>query len=356
MAERFKILQTLSPAQFATDNSSVQIVAARVLEDAQDNEQYLQVKFTNQSSQVLTGLDVTVLNDEARIAVQHYADLNLKPGASTGSKTLIPIPGNSNFSVLTLSLTAIQFERASGVSAFDVQDASPKPSATESAKKFPVAKILLLVAALFISATFIFSFFTIFRVHVTTLENYDYSDINLLQISAQLSDSNYSLPITIFIGIYGYLLSSILAIFSCIFSAWKKRTVPLLRITPFLSLGFQIFLLATISHRSFVSFTDVASGSYILRECSTNPATPLWVLGAGISAIVYIVSLICTVLSVRKHTSEPFTEKKHISVKTVLPIIEGLFVIALPLIGISTAENHSTDIDNAEIHANLSVF
>lgn len=86
MAERFKILQALDPAQFATDNSSVQIVAARVLEDIQDNSYYLQVKFSNSGNQILSSLDISVQSNNTKVALWHYADLNLKQGDSTGSK------------------------------------------------------------------------------------------------------------------------------------------------------------------------------------------------------------------------------------------------------------------------------
>ena len=80
MAERFKILQALDPAQFATDNSSVQIVAARVLEDIQDNSYYLQVKFSNSGNQILSSLDISVQSNNTQVALWHYADLNLKQG------------------------------------------------------------------------------------------------------------------------------------------------------------------------------------------------------------------------------------------------------------------------------------
>ena len=100
MAERFKIMQALDPAQFATDNSSVQIVAARVLEDIQDNSYYLQVKFSNSGNQILSSLDISVQSNNTKVALWHYADLNLKQGDSTGSKTLIPITGNMNYTSL----------------------------------------------------------------------------------------------------------------------------------------------------------------------------------------------------------------------------------------------------------------
>lgn len=349
MAERFNILQTLNPQQLSTDNPSVQISAARILEDTQTGQKYLQVKFVNNGEQTITGLDITVKSGDARIAIQHFTDLNLKCGETSGSKTLIELPNETNAFSFRVAVSKIQWNNFSDV------PSQNSPSAQNVGSKAPhyalsipsvIRTSILLISALLIVFTLAFSFFAIFRVYVTAPRSYDNDcfDINLYQITSKLSDSTYSLPATVFIGVYGYLISSVLAIIACIFSARKKRSIPFLRITPFFSLGFQIFLLATIADCYFVSFSDVSSGNYILRECTANPATPIWLFSSGLACFIYAAFLLWSI----------FISKKKISISTLaIPITEIVLVAGIPLVGISMAENHITAIDNAEIRANL---
>lgn len=243
MAERFKILQALDPAQFATDNSSVQIVAARVLEDIQDNSHYLQVKFSNSGNQILSSLDISVQSNNTHVALWHYADLNLKQGDSTGSKTLIPITGNMNYTSLKIIATAIQFINEVSVSGQDLSVCNeiPEIKSPITSSKISVDKLLLLATVILLVLSLAFSFFGLFRSNISYVDDCYWRDANLFSISEELSDSNYVLPFTIPIGIYGYLLSTIIASLFCLFMPKRVVMYPLFASHHFCLSDFRFF-------------------------------------------------------------------------------------------------------------------
>lgn len=355
MAERFKILQALDPAQFATDNSSVQIVAARVLEDIQDDNHYLQVKFSNSGNQILSSLDLSVQSNNAQVALWHYADLNLKQGDSTGSKTLIPITGNINYTSLKIFATAIQFINEVSVSGQDssLSNEVPEIKSHVTFPKISVDKILLLITAILLVLSLAFSFFGLFCSNVFYVDDTYWYDANLFKITTELSNDNYVLPITIPIGIYGYLLSAIIASIFCLFVAEKNRCVPFVRIIPFLPCGFQIFLLATLSNRSFVYISDTEKCNYILTQCTINNSAYYWTLCTGIACCVYAAFLIHSYIATKK--SHPL--KKKINIRAFIIIIAELIVVLLiPLVGISAAQNYTTSVENESISATITAI
>ena len=352
MAERFKIMQALDPAQFATDNSSVQIVAARVLEDIQDNSYYLQVKFSNSGNQILSSLDISVQSNNTKVALWHYADLNLKQGDSTGSKTLIPITGNMNYTSLKIIATAIQFINEVSVSGQDLSVCNEIPEIMSpiTSYKISVDKLLLLATVIFLVLSLAFSFFGLFRSNSSYVDDCYWRDANLFSTSEELSDSNYVLPFTIPIGIYGYLLSTIIASLFCLFIAKKSCYVPFIRITPFLPFGFQIFLVATLSNRSFVYISDTEKCDYFLTQCTINNSAYYWILCTGVACCVYAAFLIHSYIATKK--SHPL--KKKINIRAFIIIIAELIVVLLiPLVGISAAQNHTTSVENESISATI---
>ena len=348
MAERFKILQALDPAQFATDNSSVQIVAARVLEDIQDNSYYLQVKFSNSGNQILSSLDISVQSNNTQVALWHYADLNLKQGDSTGSKTLIPITGNMNYTSLKIIATAIQFINEVSVSGQDLSVCNEIPEIMSpiTFSKISVDKLLLLATVIFLVLSLAFSFFGLFRSNSSYVDDCYWRDANLFSTSEELSDSNYVLPFTIPIGIYGYLLSTIIASLFCLFIAF-------IRITPFLPFGFQIFLVATLSNRSFVYISDTEKCDYFLTQCTINNSAYYWILCTGVACCVYAAFLIHSYIATKK--SHPL--KKKINIRAFIIIIAELIVVLLiPLVGISAAQNYTTSVENESISATITAI
>ena len=356
MAERFKILQTLTSAQFTTDNSSVQIVAARVLEDAQDSGQYLQVKFTNQSNQILTGLDVAALTRETRIAIQHYTGLNLKPGNSTGSKTLIPIPDNTNFSALKLSLTTIQFRPEGTVPPFDAQNDSPEHPTTESAKKFPVDKILLVATAAFLLVGLALSFCNCFEgitYQRSALLGEDTTSwpLSLLQLISFLSSTDYNPPLPLYFGIFGYFISSVLAVFLCLWYTKKEKTLPIIKILPILPFCFSFSIIGMLDSRNFVSISNQENAFFTLKQVSVETLGFIWLVILLVATVLFLAFLIVSRL--QKKEKDIAASKKRFSFKTAACVlIEVCIVIAAALFGdfVYTSHKELSTYNQLSIH------
>ena len=357
MAERFKILQTLTSAQFTTDNFSVQIVAARVLEDTQDGGQYLQVKFTNQSNQILTGLDVAVMNGETRIAIQHYTGLNLKPGNSTGSKTLIPILDNTNFSALKLNLTTFQFKPEGTVLPFDAQNDSHEHPTTESAKKFPVDKILLVATAAFLLVGLALSFCNCFEGITYQRSAFLGEDttswpLSLLQLISFLSGTDYAPPLPLDFGIFGYFISSVLAVFLCLWYTKKEKTLPIIKILPILPFCFSFSIIGMLDSRNFISISNQENAFFILKQVSVETLGFIWLVLLLAAAVFFLLFLIISLLQKKK--KDIAASKKHFSFKTAVCIlIEACLVIATALFGdfIYTSHKELSTYNQLSIHA-----
>lgn len=357
MAERFKILQTLTSAQFTTDNFSVQIVAARVLEDTQDSGQYLQVKFTNQSNHILTGLDVAVMNGETRIAIQHYTGLNLKPGNSTGSKTLIPILDNTNFSALKLNLTTLQFKPEGTVLPFDAQNDSHEHPTTESAKKFPVDKILLVATAAFLLVGLALSFCNCFEGITYQRSAFLGEDttswpLSLLQLISFLSGTDYAPPLPLDFGIFGYFISSVLAVFLCLWYTKKEKTLPIIKILPILPFCFSFSIIGMLDSRNFISISNQENAFFILKQVSVETLGFIWLVLLLAAAVFFLLFLIISLLQKKK--KDIAASKKHFSFKTAVCIlIEACLVIATALFGdfIYTSHKELSTYNQLSIHA-----
>lgn len=357
MAERFKILQTLTSAQFTTDNFSVQIVAARVLEDTQDSGQYLQVKFTNQSNQILTGLDVAVMNGETRIAIQHYTGLNLKPGNSTGSKTLIPILDNTNFSALKLNLTTLQFKPEGTVLPFDAQNDSHEHPTTESAKKFPVDKILLVATAAFLLVGLALSFCNCFEGITYQRSAFLGEDttswpLSLLQLISFLSGTDYAPPLPLYFGIFGYFISSVLAVFLCLWYTKKEKTLPIIKILPILPFCFSFSIIGMLDSRNFISISNQENAFFILKQVSVETLGFIWLVLLLAAVVFFLLFLIISLLQKKK--KDIAASKKHFSFKTAVCIlIEACLVIAAALFGdfIYTSHKELSTYNQLSIHA-----
>lgn len=357
MAERIKILQTLTSAQFTTDNFSVQIVAARVLEDTQDSGQYLQVKFTNQSNQILTGLDVAVMNGETRIAIQHYTGLNLKPGNSTGSKTLIPILDNTNFSALKLNLTTLQFKPEGTVLPFDAQNDSHEHPTTESAKKFPVDKILLVATAAFLLVGLALSFCNCFEGITYQRSAFLGEDttswpLSLLQLISFLSGTDYAPPLPLYFGIFGYFISSVLAVFLCLWYTKKEKTLPIIKILPILPFCFSFSIIGMLDSRNFISISNQENAFFILKQVSVETLGFIWLVLLLAAAVFFLLFLIISLLQKKK--KDIAASKKHFSFKTAVCIlIEACLVIATALFGdfIYTSHKELSTYNQLSIHA-----
>lgn len=357
MAERFKILQTLSPAQFATDNSSVQIVAARVLEDAQNCGQYLQVKFTNQSNQTLTGLDVAVLNGEAHIAIQHYASLNLKPGDSVGSKTLISIPDSNDFSALKLRLTTIQFERTNTALPPDMQNNSCESPAIKSSKKVSVDRILLIATIVFLLVGLALSFCKCFEGITYQRSAFLGEDttswpLSLLQLISFLSGADYAPPFPLYFGTLGYFISSVLAVLLCLWYTKKEKAIPVIKILPILPFCFSFSIIGMLDSRNFVSISNQENAFFTLKQISVETLGFIWLVMLLVATVLFLAFLIVSRLSKKK--KDIATSKNHFSFKTAVCIlIEVCIIIAAALFGDFVYASHKelSTYNQLSIHA-----
>lgn len=349
MAERFKILQTLTPAQFTTHNPSVQIVAARILEDTQSNGHYLQAKFVNKGSQPIFCLDVTIMNGNTQVATQHYTDLNLEPEKEVGSKNLISIPTVENYSTLTISISTPSFN---GVPAASSQPSSDFSSALRISKKPTVPQIFLLASVVLLISSLALSLCNLFVSNVFYVDDPTWYSANLYKIATELSNASYTrasypIPFSIYFGVYGYALAAILAILFCLFLAEKKRSTPVLRVIPFLPFGFQLFLISTLHNRSFVDIYDEDNCGFVLRRCSFKSSIYPWLICAGAACLSYAVFLFLT----RQRTKNDGAKRNR--KKALLVLVEIITVMIVPLIGNGLASSHETKLQNTIIRASL---
>ena len=109
MSERFELIQSLSPKQFHTNSEAVHLAAARILQDMQTKQYYLQCKFTNTAPAAVSSLEIDVHEGFSKIAHQKISNLNLLQNQTTGEKTLVLLPATEHFADLSISINTVQF-------------------------------------------------------------------------------------------------------------------------------------------------------------------------------------------------------------------------------------------------------
>ena len=344
MAERFNILQTLDSKCFSTDNPSVQISAARILEDTQTGQKYLQVKFVNNGEQTITGLDITVKSGDARIAIQHFTDLNLKYGETSGSKTLIALPKNIRYSEIKIlvsnahekDIPSPESSTSESIPDFSVEDIPTE----NSTKKLSLKTILLLATAVLLLIGLLVSNLKIFEGITYTRSELLEEDIRsyplrLIQLTSYLHGSDYTLPVPFYIAIFGYLLSSIAAILLCLWRTKIEKSIPFIRILPFLPTGFFFSLVGMLDSRNFVSLVDSENGYFVLKRVDSGNAVFACLILLLIADLCYLAFLIVSrhqrkkIRQISSVAEKGISSKKHVPFKTILCCLSEILLIAV---------------------------